>query len=49
MQGDITMLFVTHSTETALEFCKRGVVMKAGRIVFDGDIQAAIDYYNTKY
>lgn len=49
MQGDITMLFVTHSTETALEFCKRGVVMKAGRIVFDGDIHAAIDYYNTKY
>ena len=49
MQGDITMLFVTHSTETALEFCKRGVVMKAGRIVFDGDIQAAIDYYNAKY
>ncbi|MGN0478466.1 MAG: ABC transporter ATP-binding protein [Hominenteromicrobium sp.] len=49
MQGDITMLFVTHATETAREFCKRGVVMKAGRIVFDGDIDAAIRYYNTKY
>ena len=49
MQGDITMLFVTHATETAREFCKRGVVMKAGRIVFDGTIDEAITYYNTKY
>lgn len=49
MQGDITMLFVTHAVETARAFCKRGVVMKAGRIVFDGDIDAAIEYYNTKY
>ena len=49
MQGAITMLFVTHAVETARAFCKRGVVMKAGRIVFDGDIDAAIEYYNTKY
>ena len=49
MQGDITMLFVTHAVETARAFCKRGVVMKAGRVVFDGDIDAAIEYYNTKY
>lgn len=49
MQGDITMLFVTHAVDTARAFCKRGVVMKAGRIVFDGDIDAAIEYYNTKY
>lgn len=49
MQGDVTMLFVTHSVETARAFCKRGVVMKAGRIVFDGSIDEAIEYYNTKY
>lgn len=49
MQGDITMLFVTHSTETARAFCKRGVVMKAGRVVFDGGIDEAIEYYNTQY
>lgn len=49
MQGDITLLFVTHATETARAFCKRGIVMKAGKIVFDGTVDEAIDYYNTKY
>lgn len=49
MCGDITMLFVTHSIETAKSFCKRGVVIKAGRVVFDGPIDDAIEYYNIKY
>ena len=33
MQGDITMLFVTHAVETARAFCKRGIVMKAAHRV----------------
>ena len=49
MRGDITMLFVTHSTSTALEFCKRGVVMKSGRVIFDGDITEAVEYYDNQY
>ena len=49
MQGDITLLFVTHSPEIAKAFCTRGVVMKNGKIVFDGTIDEAIDYYATKY
>ena len=43
MQGDITLLFVTHSPEIAKAFCTRGVVMKNGKIVFDGTIDEAID------
>ena len=44
--GDITLLFVTHATEVAREFCKRGIVMKSGQLVFDADIEEAIKMYN---
>lgn len=43
--GNITLLFVTHSTSVAKEFCKRGIVMKKGELVFDSDIEEAIDMY----
>lgn len=46
---NITVLFVTHSLDMAKEFCKRGVVMKSGEIVFDGKIEEAIQYYETRY
>ena len=47
--GEVFVKRIEALSETARAFCKRGVVMKAGRIVFDGDIDAAIEYYNTKY
>ncbi len=40
-----TFLFVTHSTGVARNFCKRGIVLKMGRIIFDGDIDDAIGFY----
>ena len=43
--GDVTFLFVTHSTNVAKSFCKRGIVMKAGKMMYDGDIEEAIDFY----
>ncbi|WP_425757175.1 ABC transporter ATP-binding protein [Ihubacter sp. rT4E-8] len=43
--GESTFLFVTHSTKVAKSFCKRGIVLKQGRILFDGEIQDAIDFY----
>ena len=42
---EITFLFVTHSISTARDFCDRGVVMKSGKMMFDGDIEDAIKYY----
>ena len=42
---NVTLLFVTHSTSVAKEFCKRGIVMKKGRVQFDDDIEKAIEYY----
>lgn len=43
---DVTLLFVTHTTSVAKEFCKRGMVMNNGNIIFDGDIDKAITEYN---
>ncbi|MCL2110649.1 MAG: ABC transporter ATP-binding protein [Clostridiales bacterium] len=44
-QDNVTLLFVTHSTETAVSFCKRGLVMKAGKVIFDGPIDEAAELY----
>ena len=45
-QENVTLLYVTHATRTAKDFCKRGMVMKLGKLVFDGDIDEAIQIYN---
>ena len=43
--GEVTFLFVTHSTSTAKSFCKRGIVMKSGNLVFDGPVEDAAAFY----
>ena len=45
---NVTFLFVTHSLDTAREFCDRGIVLEKGRILFDGEIEEAIEFYDTK-
>ena len=45
---DVTLLFVTHSVSVAKEFCDRGIVMKSGKLVYDSDIQSAIDVYEER-
>ncbi|MCI8610164.1 MAG: ABC transporter ATP-binding protein [Firmicutes bacterium] len=45
-EKDVTFLFVTHSTSVAKDFCKRGLVMRQGKLLFDSDIGEAIDYYH---
>ena len=42
---NVTLLFVTHSTSIAKDFCKRGMVMKKGKVIFDGEIDEAICQY----
>lgn len=44
-KDNVTLLFVTHATSTAKQFCKRGIVMKNGKIIYDDDIDAAIFVY----
>lgn len=43
---NVTLLFVTHATQVAKEFCKRGMVMENGVVTFDGSIDEAIEKYN---
>lgn len=44
-QENVTVLFVTHTTSTAQEFCTRGIVLNEGERVFDGNIADATKYY----
>jgi len=45
-KDNVTLLFVTHSTNVAKQFCKRGIVMVQGKLVFDDEIEKAIEFYN---
>lgn len=40
-----TLLFVTHSTDTLLQLCERGVVLDGGRLVYDGPVKPAVAEY----
>ncbi|MBR5516953.1 MAG: ABC transporter ATP-binding protein [Firmicutes bacterium] len=43
--NEVTFLFVTHSANTAKQFCDKGIVMKDGSLMFQGDIDGAIAEY----
>ncbi len=45
--SNVTVLFVTHSSGAAKEFCRRGIVISHGQKMFDGPIQDAIDFYES--
>lgn len=44
---NVTLLFVTHATGVAKEFCSRGILMENGNLTFDGEIEEAIVRYNS--
>ena len=39
----VTMLIVSHSTSMVREMCERGIVLKKGKMVFDGPVDEAIE------
>ena len=45
--NNVTLLFVTHSLYTAKDFCKRGIVLEKGRMLFDGSVDEAIKFYDS--
>lgn len=48
MKNDnVTLLFVTHATGVAKEFCSRGILMENGKLVFDGEIEETIKKYES--
>ncbi|WP_158838011.1 ABC transporter ATP-binding protein [Polaribacter sp. L3A8] len=40
-----TVLFVSHNMAAVKSLCTRGIVLGNGGVVFDGDTDAAVDYY----
>lgn len=44
-KDEVTVLFVTHSTKQAKEFCDRGIVIQKGTSLFEGSIDEAIAFY----
>ena len=41
----VTVIFVTHYSASAEAVCRRGIVLEAGKLTFDGPIRQAIEYY----
>ena len=44
-----TLFLASHSNEFLEKFCERGLVFNKGSIVFDGEINKAIDFYKKIY
>lgn len=46
--ANVTLLFVTHSLSTAQDFCNRGIVLEKGKVLFEGDIDEAVEFYDNR-
>ena len=40
-----TVLYVSHNMSTIRQLCNRCIVLDQGKVVFDGDVEKAIEYY----
>lgn len=45
LKSGATFLFVTHSLSEAKNLCKRGIVLEQGRLLYDGPVAEAADFY----
>lgn len=41
-----TVIYVSHNMATIRQFCRRCIVLENGRVVFDGDVEKAIEIYS---
>ena len=46
LQTTGTLLLASHSDALLRQFCHRGMVFDQGRIVFDGPLDSALDFYH---
>ena len=42
------MVFISHNLPSVLDLCTRVIVLDRGRVLFDGDPSAAVQYYRTR-
>tara|TARA_B100000579_G_scaffold87158_1_gene68458 strand:+ start:129 stop:1505 length:1377 start_codon:yes stop_codon:yes gene_type:complete len=47
MGSATTLILASHSEELLKQFCNRGIVFSHGSIVYDGPLEAALNYYHT--
>lgn len=47
-QENKTIIYVSHNMNTIRKFCKRCIVIDKGKIIFDGDVESAIDTYTER-
>ncbi|WP_079710614.1 ABC transporter ATP-binding protein [Paraliobacillus ryukyuensis] len=40
-----TIIFVSHSTHQVKQICEKAIVLKNGEIVYQGDVNSAVEYY----
>lgn len=40
-----TILFVSHNMNSVRQLCNRSIVLKKGKIIFDGDVSTGIEHY----
>ena len=43
-----SLLLASHSNDLLRQFCKRGWVMKGGRLIFDGPLEKAFSFYDSE-
>ena len=41
-----SLFIASHSNELLRKFCVRGIVFSGGKLVFDGEIEEALDFYD---
>lgn len=41
----VTVIFVSHSIDSVKEVCNRAIYLKKGKIMFDGDVDVALEKY----
>ena len=44
-----TLLLASHSDDLLGQFCKRGLVFSEGKIVYDGTLESALNYYHEQH
>ncbi len=44
--NNTTLIIVSHNEETLLDLCNRGIYVKDGNIVYDGDVKKCINMYH---
>ncbi len=47
IESGVTVLFVSHSVNAVKETCNRAIYLKKGKILFDGDVETALEMHNS--